>query len=63
MCINTLVQLNKLASVTINITESVNLEMSQGGIIVLVLFVVTALLLMKPIGCQGMSSDPGAKNR
>ena len=35
--------LNKLARVSIYITENVNLEMSQSGIIVLVLFVVTAL--------------------
>ena len=53
--------LNKLASVSINITESVNLEMSQGGFIVLVLFAVTTLLLLKPIRCQGMSSDPSTE--
>ena len=61
MCINTHELLNKLASVTINITESVDLEMSQGGLIVLALFVVTALLLLKPIRCQRMSSDPSAE--
>ena len=53
--------LNKLARVSIYITESVNLEMSQSGIIYLVLFVVTALLLLKPIRCQGMSSDPSTE--
>ena len=35
--------------------------MSQGSFIVLVLFVVTALLLLKPIRCEGMSSDPSTE--
>ena len=56
-----LVQLKDLASVTIYITESVDLEMSQGGLIVLVLFVVTVLLLLKPIRSQRMSSDPSTE--
>ena len=46
----------ELASVTIYTTESVDLEMSQGSFIVLVLFIVTVLLLLKPIRCQRMSS-------
>ena len=51
-----IVQLKELASVTIYTTESVDLEMSQGSFIVLVLFIVTVLLLLKPIRCQRMSS-------
>ena len=35
--------------------------MSQGGFIVLALFVVTVLLLLKPIRYQRMSSDPNAE--